>query len=504
MNRATTMSTTMIRILPFALLAATAACGTATTRIEGDPTPAPDAAGTEAQIVAEQPGLGPVRPYTLPPVDVFRLPNGLRVVAVRQSAVPLVTGRLIVDAGAEHEPAARNGLAAVAANLLPEGTAEISGPELAERMERLGAQYQTGAGHNLAFVAATALKPVFGEALRLAAASVVSPAFPERDFERVRQQAITAYVQQQSTVEGLANEAVARALFADGAPYARPPAGTAATLRALTRDDVVQWHRTMYVPAAATLVLVGDLTAEEARRVAEDAFGGWRSAGSPPVRSANPVRPVSATRVILVDRPGSVQSAIRVGQGTVGAEDPDYLRVLAANHLLGGGFSARVNQNLRERHGWTYGANTAYVVQRGAGMMFITSSVRTNATDSALVESVREYRRLVEEPVPAAELQGSMGNLAGSFPATVQTVQGLAQRMQNLLVWGLPLDFYGAYAQRLTALSPADLGQLARARLTPDALTIVVAGDLATIEAPIRAANLGAVEVWSPTGERVR
>ncbi|HEU0300525.1 MAG TPA: pitrilysin family protein [Longimicrobium sp.] len=495
------MTTTMIRIVPAALLAASAACAPAGTGAGADPVPAPEA---EAQIVAEQPGLGPVRAYTLPPVEEFRLANGLRVVAVRQSAVPLVTGRLIVDAGAEHEPAARNGLALVTANLLPEGTAEMPGPQLAERMERLGAQYQTGAGQNLAFVAATALKPVFGEALRLAAASVVAPAFPERDFARVRQQAVTAYVQAQSTVEGLANEAFARAVFADGAPYARPPGGTAATLGAITRDDVVQWHRTMYVPANATLLLVGDLSADEARRVAEDAFGGWRGDGTRPARSANPPRPVAATRVILVDRPGSVQSAIRVGQAAIGAEDPDYLRLLAINHLLGGGFSARVNQNLRERHGWTYGAGSAYNAQRGAGMMFINSSVRTNATDSALVESVREYRRLLEEPIPAEELQGSMGNLAGSFPATVQTVQGLAQRMQNLLVWGLPLDFYGSYAPRLTAMTPEELAQLGRARLTPEALTIVVAGDLATIETPIRAANLGAVEVWSPAGERVR
>ncbi|HEX2077247.1 MAG TPA: pitrilysin family protein [Longimicrobium sp.] len=500
MNR----TTTTLRIFPAALLAALAACAPAATGTPADPAPAPAAQEAEPRIVAEQPGLAPVRPYTLPPVEEFRLANGLRVVAVRQSAVPLVTGRLIVDAGAEHEPAARNGLALVTANLLPEGTAQMSGPELAERMERLGAQYQTGAGQNLAFVAATALKPVFGEALRLAAASVIAPAFPERDFERVRQQAITASVQAQSTVEGLANEAFARAVFADGAPYARPAGGTAATLRAITRDDVVQWHRSMYVPANATLLLVGDLGAEEARRVAEDAFGAWQGSGTRPPRSANPLRPVGATRVILVDRPGSVQSAIRVGQGAIGAEDPDYLRLLAINHLLGGGFSARINQNLRERHGWTYGATSAYNAQRGAGTMFITSSVRTNATDSALVESVREYRRLVEEPIPAAELQGSMGNLAGSFPATVQTVQGLAQRMQNLLVWGLPLDFYGSYAPRLTALTPQELAQLGRARLTPDALTIVVAGDLAAIEAPIRALNLGTVEVWSPAGERVR
>jgi zinc protease len=480
-----------------AVFATAAACMATSLHAQPDPRPAP-------QIVAEQPGLAPVRPYTPPPVDEFRLGNGMRVVAVRQTAVPMVTARLIVDAGAEHEPAARNGVAVLTANLLPEGTAAMSGPELAERMERLGAQYQTGAGQNLAFVAVTALKPVFGEALRLAAGTAMAPAFPERDFERVRQQGITQHVQAQATVEGLANETLYRALFAAEAPYSRPASGTAASLQSITRDDVLGWHRTMYVPANATLLLVGDLSADEARRLAEEAFGSWQGTAARPTRPANPARPVAATRVILVDRPGSVQSAIRIGQASAGAEDPDYLRLAALTHVLGGAFNARINQNLRERHGWTYSAFATYTALRGGGTLFINSSVRTSATDSAVAESVREYRRIVDEAVPVEELAGATGNMAGSFPASVQTVQGLAQRMQNLLVWGLPMDFYATYAPRLTAFTPADIGGVGRGRLTPGALTIVVAGDLASIEAPIRALNLGPVEVWSPAGERIR
>jgi zinc protease len=482
----------MIRLTAVAALAAA-------TSLDAQPGPRP-----APQIVAQQPALAPVRPYTLPPVDDFRLSNGLRVVAVRQSAVPLVTARLILEAGAEHEPAARGGLAVLTANLLPEGTATMSGPELAERMERLGAQFQTGAGQNLAFVAVTALKPVFGEALGLAAGTVMAPAFAERDFERVRQQGITAHVQAQATVEGLAAEAFARAVFADDAPYARRTSGTAATLRTITRDDVVQWHRTMYAPAGATLLLVGDLTAAEARRIAENAFGGWRAEGSRPARRQSAARPVSATRVILVDRPGSVQSALRIGQAAIGPEDPDYLRLAALTQVLGGAFNARINQNLRERHGWTYGAFANYNPLRGAGTVFINSSVRTNATDSAVAESVREFRRIVDEAVPAEELSSAAGNMAGSFPASVQTVQGLAERMQALLLWGLPLDFYATYGPRLAAMTPADISAVGRGRLTPAAVTVVVAGDLATIEAPIRALNLGQVEVWSPSGDRIR
>lgn len=479
-------------------LAMAAALGISTS-LDAQPGPRP-----APQIVAQQPALAPVRPYTLPPVDEFRLSNGLRVVAVRQTAVPMVTARLILDAGAEHEPAMRGGLAVLTANLLPEGTATLSGPELAERMERLGAEFQASAGQNLAFVAVTALKPVFGEALGLAAGTVMAPAFPERDFERVRQQGITAHVQAQATVEGLAGEAFSRAVFAADAPYSRRTSGTAASLQTITRDDVLQWHRTMYGPANATLLLVGDLGPDEARRLAEQAFGAWQGTAARPAPSRNAVRPVAATRVILVDRPGSVQSAIRIGQASFGPDDPEYLRMAALMQVLGGAFNARINQNLRERHGWTYGAFANYNTFRGAGTVLVTSSVRTNATDSAVAESVREFRRIVDEPVPTEELAGATGNMAGSFPASVQTVQGLAGRMQNLLVWGLPMDFYATYGPRLAAMTPADIAAVARGRLTPTALTVVVAGDLATIEAPIRALNLGEVEVWSPSGERIR
>lgn len=497
----------MKRILGLLAALSAAACAPAAAPVSA-PAPAGAAAPADTpralSIVAEQPALGTPTPYRLPPVDEFRLDNGLRVVVVRQASMPLVAGRLILDAGAEHEPAAQNGLAVLTGSLLPEGTATMSGPELAERMERLGAQFQTGAGQNLAFAAVTALKPVFAEALGLAADAVTAPAFPEREFARVRQQAVTSYVSSQSTVEGLGNETFWRAVFTPASPYARPSGGTAATLGTLTRDDVVRWHGRMYVPGNATLLLVGDVTADEGRRLAQDAFGGWRGTAPRLARSANALRPAARTRVVLVDRPGSVQSHIRIGVGSVGAEDPDVIRLQVLTQVLGGSFAARINQNLRERHGWTYGAFANFNPLRGAGILLVNSSVRTNATDSAVAESVREFRRLVDEPVPAEEMRGATGNLVGSFPTSVQTVQALAQRMQSLLVWGLPLDYYGTYREKLGAVTAADVADVGRARLNPGALTVVVAGDLAQIEPGIRALNLGDVEVWSPSGERVR
>jgi zinc protease len=199
-----------------------------------------------------------------------------------------------------------------------------------------------------------------------------------------------------------------------------------------------------------------------------------------------------------------VQSSIVVGQPGFRATDADYLNMVALNHVLGGGFSARVNMNLREKHGYTYGAFSGLDLRPGSGAFRITSDVRTNATDSALVEAVGEYKRIAGESVPAPELQGAINNLVSSFPSAVQTIQGLTGRIQQLIVWGLPVDFYATYRERLAAVTPDDVRRVATSRLTPNNVIVVVAGDLSKIEAPIRARNLGTVEVWDANGNKVR
>jgi zinc protease len=461
-------------------------------------------AGAQAGPDPQPPAPGPLRPFVMPPIHRFELPNGLKVMLVERHSLPLASARLIVDAGSAREPRDRAGVAVLTGNLLSEGTRTLTAAEFQQRMEALGAQFFSSATYDYAVVGVTALKDAFPAALELAMQPVTAPAFAPGDFERLRTRAVTQYVQSQSTVEGLRSLAFRRAVFQPGSPYALPAAGTRASLAGLAREDVARWHGAMFTPRNATLLLAGDLTEAEARRIATAAAGEW--AGGTPAVSAAPAltaRP-QGTRVILVDRPGSVQSGIYVGQGALGIEDPDYVPLLGVSQVLGGGFGARINMNLRERHGWTYGAFTGVGINRGTGTFGITSSVRTNVTDSAVAETVREYRRIAAEAVPAQELREGMSNVVGSFPNTVQTIQGLVDRMQTVLVYGLPLDYYSTYRERLSALTPQMLADVARRRLTPDALTVVVAGDLSRVEAGVRALNLGPVEVWDADGNRVR
>ena len=453
----------------------------------------------------QPPAPGPLRPFVAPPVHDLRLSNGVRVVVVEKHSLPIVAGRVLVSAGSTYEPAEKNGLASLTAQMLDEGTRTLTGPQISERMEALGAQLTSGAGYNLATVCVTAPKSTFAEAMALAATTLTAPSFAEGELSRVRNQMAAAYVRSTSTVEGLASIAFNRALYDPATGYSRPVGGTATTLQGIGRDDVAAFHQRMYSPANTTVLLVGDVTADEGRRIAEQALGRWTVAGAAQAAlpRPNPVA-VSGTRILLVDRPGSVQSGVYVGQAGVAADSPDLIPFSALSQVLGGGFRARVNMNLREGHGWTYGAFSGMSTFPNTGDFFISSSVRTNATDSAVAEIAREYRRIATEAVPAEELRGSIANVVGSFPNSVQTVQGLAGRMQTLLQNGQPLNYYNTYLERMAAVTPADVARIGRERLTPSALTIVVAGDLSKIEAPIRALNLGTVEVLDAAGNKVR
>ncbi len=462
------------------------------------------ASGAGNAQTVQPPPPSALRPYVFPAVEQFTLDNGLKVILVEKHTLPVVEGRLMIDAGAMREPANKSGLASLTGGLLSEGTGTMSGADIARAMNALGAQYSTGAGFSTSFADVVALKTVFPQAMSLAAKTVIAPSLPANEFRRVKNQALAAYQQNHARTSGLASDAFIRAAFDSTAPFSRPASGNLSTVGALTRDDVVNWHRAMYAPSAATLLLVGDIGPAEARSVAQEAFRGWTSSRAPLPAVTNPTRPSAGTRVILVDRPGSVQSSIIVGQAGFRATDPDYITMVALNHVLGGGFSSRMNMNLREKHGYTYGAFTGLDLRSGAGAFRIDSEVRTNATDSALVEAIGEYRRIATEPVPASELQGMVNNLVSGFPNSVQSVQGLSASLQSLIIWGLPLDFYTTYRERLSGVTPDDVKRVGASKLTPDNVIVVVAGDLSKIEAPIRARNLGTVEVWDESGKKLR
>ena len=460
----------------------------------------------EAQMPAgtKPPAPGALRPYPSPSIQTFTLSNGMKVLLVERHSLPIVSARFVVDAGAIREPADKNGLAYLTADLLSEGANGLTGAQIAEKMSDLGASLGTSGNNSSAYVAVTSLPDVFTKALSLAAMTLTSPTFSPEDFARMRTSAIASYQQGQSTVNGIASKVFARATYDPSVAYSRLSGGTSASLATITRDDIVNFHKTMYSPKNTTLIIIGDLTPASARAAAEQAVGKWNTPAPSLPKFVGKALPLQPTHVILVDRPGSVQSAIIVGQAAPGYESADLLPLIASSRVLGGSGSARYNMNLREKHGWTYGAFSSYQPLVGVGAYSMSSSVRSNATDSSLAETVREFKRIASEPVPVTEMNDQVGSIIASFPSSVQTVQGLMGRINDVVVYGLPLDYYTTYRDRLAAVTPGDISRVGAADLKPDNLTIVVVGDLKTIEAPVRALNLGTVEVWDNDGNKIR
>lgn len=450
------------------------------------------------------PAPGPLRPYVVPPVSIQTLPNGMRIAVIEKHSMPVVTARIQVDAGAVREPSTKSGLAVLAASLLSEGTTDLTGAQIAEKMADLGAGFDTGGAFGWAAATVTSLTDAFPKALALAATTVTKPAFSEADFARIRTASIAGYERAMSQGSAVASKVFVKSVYDANTPYARLNSGTKASLSTITRDDVLNWHRTMYAPATTTVMFVGDITPAQARAAVESAFAGWNAPAPTLPALSNKARSVSGTRIILVDRPGSVQTSMSIGQAVPAWDSPDYFAILGASQVLGGSVSARINANLREKHGWTYGAFSGYNPLVGVGTFSVTSEVRTNATDSAIAETVREVKRLTGEAVAAEEMRDQMNNVVASFPSSVQTVQGLMSRLTNVITYGLAPDFYNTYRERVAGLTAADIARVGKSVFTPNDLTIVAVGDLKSIEAPVRALNLGTVEVWDVDGNKLR
>lgn len=460
--------------------------------------------GAQTAPLEKPPAPGPLRPYVVPPVQMQTLSNGVRIALIEKHSMPIVSARIQVDAGAVREPAGKAGLAVLTASLLSEGTKELTGAQIAEKMAELGASFSTNGNFGSAGANVTSLNNVFPDALTLGAKSITEPNFAEADFTRVRTNSIAGFERNMATAAGVAGRVFSIAVFDTTSPYSRLSGGTKASLSGITRDDVLRWHQTMYAPANTTVMMVGDITPAQAKAAVEKALGFWSVPAPTLAKFSAMARPVSGTRIILVDRPGSVQSSMYVGQASIGWENPDYIPLRALAQILGGGFGARMNMNLRERHGWTYGAFATLNPLAGAGAFAITSEIRTNVTDSAIAESIRELRRIATEPVPAEETRDQINNIVASFPSAVQTDQDLLGRLSNIITYGLPPNFYSTYREKLAALTPADISRVAASDLTPNAITVVAVGDLKSIEAPIRALNLGTVEVWDANGNKLR
>lgn len=459
--------------------------------------PAPGARAVAAPSAAadtfptQPPTLGPVKPLTVPPVVERRLENGLRLLIVEHHELPLVDARLVVRSGAEADPADRLGLATLTASLLDEGAADRDALAIADQVAFLGIALGTSSGWDMSTISLHAPTARLDSALALMADVALRPTFPAAELERLRQERLTSLLQLRDRGPAIADRVFPAMLYGDSHPYGRPLTGTEATTRAISRADVQSFYDRVYRPNNATLIVVGDVSVDDVVRRARALFGGWTER---PVTAAALTAPpaAAATKVHLVDKPGAAQSSVRIGSVGVARNTPDFFPLMVMNTVLGGSFTSRLNQNLRETHGYTYGARSGFAMRSAAGPFTASAEVVAAKTDSALIEFFRELRA-IRDTVPTAELEKTKSFLQLQLPGSFETTGDIAAQLVPIAVYGLPLDYYASYSQRIGAVTQEDVQRVARRYLDPDHMVVVIVGDRASIQAPLQAAGVAPV-----------
>lgn len=502
--------------------------------------------GTIAVDRSAPPPSGEIHPFHFPGFVRRRLASGVAAYAARLPGVPLMSVELLAAAGAQHDPAGREGLATLTAGLLDEGAAGRSAMEIADGIERLGGQLFTGADWDSGYAGLLMLSRHLEAGMRLLAEVATAPSFPEAEVDRLRRQRLVELLRRRHQPSAIADEQLAAAIY-EGTVYAHSPLGTEAAISTLGRDDVLGFYQRRYRLPETMLIAVSDLEPERLLAAVDAALAAaTRSAGSPAgaadaagtdgaagaaganhgdgagvafaagllggteaIRRAEHAgrvepsagayadddaagagprgvppwgppdihpEPLPGPRVVVVDRPGAAQTELRLGHASVPRAHPDVSALTFLNVLLGGKFTSRINLNLRERHGFTYGAASRFSGRLGPGPFVVSAAVATESTGAAVREVLSELRRIRDEPVTREEMDETRSYILGVFPYTVQGIGDVARRLADLAVYGLPDDYYDRYLRAIAMLSREALLEVARRHLDPDRLAIVAVG----------------------------
>jgi predicted Zn-dependent peptidase len=439
------------------------------------------------------PAPGTVRPFVFPSIEKSVLASGLTVWSVRHAVVPVASFVLLVRSGSSSDPDGMEGLASITADMLDEGSGELSAIGMHEALARIGAQFDTDIGADAALVGVTTLSKFAERGLRLLADIVARPSLTGDDFARVRQLRLHRLTQLRDVPGAVADRTFMRLLYGPH-PYGHTPMGTEQSVATLTVDDVRRFHAAGIRPDTATLIAVGDLQHADVERLAADAFAGWERlpAGAAVSDDRHLTPPSSGARLVVVPRPGAPQSELRIGHIAAARDTPDYHALVTANMVLGGQFVSRINLNLREDKGLTYGARTSFDFRKLPGPFALQVSVQTAATSRAIEESLGEIAAIRgSRPVTDDELALSVAALTRGYARNFETGEQIARAVTQLALYGLPDDYFVQFVPRIESLTRSEVMRAAADHLHPEQLHTLVVGDLDVIGKDLGQLGLG-------------
>jgi zinc protease len=451
---------------------------------------------------SKPPELGPPPKVSLPPIITRQLPNGLKLMIVEQHELPLADFVLLVGSGSTADPANKPGIANLLSAMLREGTTTRKSLEIADQIAFLGIRLSPASSWESSTLSLHTPTAQLDSALALFADVALHPSFPANEFERVRKTQLTELLQLRDQGAAIASIAFPAIIYGSTHPYGAPAQGTEASVKALTTADLQSYYQANFRPNNATLIVVGDVTPAQVEQKINALFGNWQRADIPQINYSEP--PKSATTTIfLIDKPGAAQSSFRIGTVGVPRSTQDYFALTVMNTILGGSFTSRLNQNLRETRGYTYGAGSRFDMRRAAGPFLASAEIVTAKSDSALLEFMKELNG-IRQPVPPAELSRAKRYLQLQLPGNFETTQQIAAALVPVALYGLPLDYFNNYVQNIERVTQADVARVAQQYINPGSLAVVIVGDRKTIEQGLKSANVGPILIRDITGQPIQ
>jgi zinc protease len=450
----------------------------------------------------DPPKPGPLHELNLPVPEIFKLSDGLTVYYHYRPGLPVIAVDLVFNTGSGANPVDKPGLASFAAKMLQRGTQARSAMQIVDEAALLGTALSSGASMDSSSVGASSLTKNFPGVLDLMSDVVLHPTFPPDEVERMRASRIAAFADERSDPDTIVARTGVSALFGPHNPFGYDNSGTEPSIKAMTREDMMNFWKMNYVPNNAALVVSGNIPVEDLKALAESKFAAWKSGEFQVPKIGAPE--TTKAKIIIVDRPGAQQTMVRLLQLGVDRATPDYPALEVMNSELGGLFSSRINLNLREEHGYTYGASSFFVYRRSLGYFLAGGGIRTDATAPAVTEILKEIHRMIETTMTSAELSLAKDSQSRSLPGIFETDSGEAGALSELFVYNLARDYFSDLPDRLNAVTAEDAEAVAKKYLHPDQLILVCVGDRAKIEPELVKLDLGAIEIRDADGNVVK
>ena len=419
--------------------------------------------------------------FNLPAIEKSKLSNGLEVWTVRQNELPIVSMNMVFKTGGTFEAAEKSGVSQITATLLDEGTKTRSALDIENQLQAIGASLNANSGWDSTGVSLSTLTKNLDQALDIYSDVIVNPTFPETELETVRRRALVGFLQRKSNPNAISNVVYDRVLYGKDHPYGRQLSGDETSIKNLSRNDLMSFYESTYRPNNAVLIVVGDVESKTLMPKLEKAFANWKpgtvSSGTLPTAQIR-----DKAGIYLVDKPNAAQSVVSIGQIGVSRDNPDYFPLQVLNSTLGGSFS-RLDMNLRENKGYTYGARSNFTMRRGAGPFTASADVQTAVTKESVMEFIKEIKGIRGEiPITAQELESNKQRIIRGYPRGFETVGQISGQLSNLVVYGLPDSYFNEFISKVNAVTLGDVNRVANKYLTPDKLAIVIVGDRKAIE----------------------